>query len=73
MCKKILLSSFFTFLLAGCDNLPSPQETQPTQQSECAAIRAHMGPTIGSDNNTPAAISDSQNIDYQKLYQQKCE
>lgn len=72
MCKKLLLLPMIVLMLAGCDNLPSPQDTQPTEQSKCAAIRAKMA-QVGSNNNTPAAVSDSQNIDYRKIYHEECE
>ena len=72
MCKKLLLLPVIVLVLAGCGSLPSPQDTQPTQESKCAAIRAKMA-QVGSDNNTPTAISDSQNIDYQAIYHEECE
>lgn len=72
MRKQLLMLTLFSFTLTGCFNLPSAQDTQPTQQSKCAAIRAKML-QVSSNNNTPSAISDSQNIDYRKLYHEECE
>ena len=72
MRKQLLTLVALSFALTGCFDLPSPQDTQPTQQSKCAAIRAKMA-QVGSNNNTPAAVSDSQNIDYRKLYHEECE
>ncbi|MES2204220.1 MAG: hypothetical protein V4496_03265 [Pseudomonadota bacterium] len=72
MCKKLLLLPVIALLLAGCGSLPSPQDTQPTQESKCAAIRAKMA-QVGSNNNNPSAVSDSQNIDYRTIYHEECE
>lgn len=72
MSKKLLLLPVIALILAGCNSLPSPQDTQPTQESKCAAIRAKMA-QVSSNNNTPAAVSDSQNIDYRTLYHEECE
>ena len=72
MRKQLLTLVALSFALTGCFDLPSPQDTQPTQQSKCAAIRAKMA-QVGSNNNTPAAVSDSQNIDYRTLYHEECE
>jgi len=70
--RNTLILSSLAFSLMGCAGLPSPQDTQPTEQSKCAAIRTKIAQP-GPDNNTPAAISDSQNINYQALYQKECE
>lgn len=72
MRKQLLTLATLSFALTGCLNLPSPQDTQPTQASKCAAIRAKMT-QVGSTNNTPSAVSDSQNIDYRTLYHEECE
>lgn len=71
MCKKLLFTPIVALILTACNSLPSPQDTQPTQESKCAAIRAKMA-QVGSNNNTSAAVSDSQQIDYQRLYQEEC-
>lgn len=74
MIKRLILLSAACLTLSGCFNAPSPQDTQPTQQAKCAAIRAKMLQNHGSqNNNTPAAVASSQNIDYQKLYHEECE
>lgn len=72
MRKQLLTLVALSFTLTGCFDLPSPQDTQPTQQSKCAAIRAKMV-QVGSNNNTPAAVSASQQINYQTLYHEECE
>ena len=75
MRKQLLTLVALSFALTGCFDLPSPQDTQPTQQSKCAAIRAKMmqSQQTGPSNNTPAAVSDSQNINYRKIYHEECE
>jgi len=72
--KKLMLVSIACFALAGCFDMPSPQDTQPTEKSKCAAIRAKMMQNQSNPhNNTPAAVSSSQQIDYQTLYHEECE
>ncbi len=73
MCKKLLVLPAICLALAGCANLPSPQDTQPTEKSKCAAIRAKMMQVGSNNNNTPAAVSGSEKIDYQTLYHEECE
>ncbi len=74
MRKKLLALSAICLALTACANLPSPQDTQPTEKSKCAAIRAKMM-QVGSEhnNNTPSALSNSQQINYQALYHDECE
>ena len=72
MLRKLLALTAACATLTGCFNLPSPQDTAPTQQSKCAAIRAKMM-QVGSNNNTPTAVSSSQQINYQTLYHEECE
>lgn len=74
MLKKLMLVSAACLTLSGCFDMPSPQDTQPTQQSKCAAIRAKMMQNqTGSSNNNPTAVSASQQINYQTLYHEECE
>lgn len=75
MLKKLLTLTAACAVLTGCFNLPSPQDTQPTEQSKCAALRAKMLQTqqTGQGNNTSTAVSTSQNINYQTLYHEECE
>lgn len=72
MQKPLIALAVLSAALTGCTDLPSPQDTQPTQESKCAAIRAKMA-QVGSNNNTPGAVSDAQNIDYRTLYHEECE
>ncbi|MBP9726351.1 MAG: hypothetical protein KBD83_02645 [Gammaproteobacteria bacterium] len=73
MRKKLLALSAICLALTACANLPSPQDTQPTEKSKCAAIRAKMTQVGSNNNNTPTAVSNSQQIDYQTLYHEECE
>lgn len=73
MRKKLLAFPAICLALTACSNLPSPQDTQPTEKSKCAAIRAKMMQVRSNNNNTPAAVSESQQIDYQTLYHEECE
>ncbi len=73
MRKKLLVLSAICLILTACANLPSPQDTQPTEKSKCAAIRAKMAQVGLNSNNTPTAVSNSQQIDYQTLYHEECE
>ena len=72
MYKKLLILPIMAAILTGCSGLTSPQDTQPTEQSKCAALRAKML-QVGSNNNTPTAVSSSQQINYQTLYHEECE
>lgn len=70
--RKTFILLPLAFCLFGCSGLPSPQDTQPTQNSKCAAIRAKMI-QVASNNNTPTAIATTNQIDYQQIYHDECE
>ncbi len=72
MLKKLIILPALCLGLTACFNLPSPQDTQPTEKSKCAAIRAKMM-QVGSSNNTPTAVSNAENINYRELYHEECE
>lgn len=74
MLKNVTLIAGLTLSLSACTNSPSPQNTTPSNQAQCAALRAQvLQAPMQTSNNTPSALADGRNVDTQEQYHKQCE
>jgi hypothetical protein len=74
MTGKMMVFVGILFSLSACTNTPSPQNTTPSNQSQCAALRAQLlQAPMNTNDNTPSANADGQNASTQELYHHQCE
>lgn len=75
MLKNMLLLIGIAINLNACTKALSPQDTRPSQEAQCAALRHSIlqAPITSGDNNTPTAIADNQKVNTQQNYHDECE
>lgn len=74
MLKKIAALIGMIVSLNACTNVPSPQNTTPSQRAQCAALRTQMlQAPLDTNDNTPIAIVQGQNVNTQQTYHDQCE
>ena len=70
--KRFFITAAMGIVLSACADLPSPQDTTPTQEAQCKAMQSQMMQT-GSQNNTANAVLDSEQQTAQQAYKDQCE
>lgn len=74
MLKEITLITGLILGLSACTNSPSPQNTTPSNEAQCAALRTQiLQAPMQTSNNTPSALADGQNVNAQDQYHKQCE
>lgn len=72
MIKKMAFLGGLTVSLAACVHAPSPQDTAPSREAKCSALRAHIL-RAPMQTTTPTAVADNQNVDIRQQYHNECE
>lgn len=71
---KMTLFVGIVLSLGACTNTPSPQNTTPSNQAQCTALRTELLQSpMDTNDNTPSAIADGENASTQQLYHHQCE
>lgn len=72
--SRMLLFLGIIFILTSCTNAPSIQNTTPSHEAQCAALRSQMlRSTMDTNNNMPIAVARGQNLSIQQAYHNQCE
>ncbi|MCD8525021.1 MAG: hypothetical protein LRY67_04640 [Gammaproteobacteria bacterium] len=65
--------SLSTLQLSGCANAISPQNTAPTHEAQCAAMRTQILQSPLNENNHPSAIASRDAMETYQQYHDECE
>lgn len=71
---RVAFSCGIVPFLISCTNAPSPQNTAPSHEAQCAALRTQMLQSpLNTNDNTPVAVAQGQNVNTQQQYHNECE
>lgn len=58
--------------LSSCANAISPQDSQPTHEAQCAAMRTQILQSPLNDNNHPSALASHEAMEAYQKYHDEC-